>query len=229
MKRIIAFIVLGLFSLNLPAQKIFFPSKEGTKLVYETYDAKGKTTGIIHYTIKEVKYLGDDLDITYLFEMLDAKKEQQYFDEVTVQKRGDVMIVDMGRFLNKAAFPKQEGAGTPSIEVTGNNMELPLAPVPGMTLPNANVNMAMKMGFINLKMSADMTNRKVEAIEEISVKGKSFNAFKITCNINTVVLGVKVNSKCEEWYAYNLGVVKSITYNKKGEVEGSMELIEVIE
>ena len=86
-----------------------------------------------------------------------------------------------------------------------------------------------KMGFINLKMSADMTNRKVEAIEEISVKGKSFNAFKITCNINTVVLGVKVNSKCEEWYAYNLGVVKSITYNKKGEVEGSMELIEVIE
>ncbi len=229
MKRIFVFTLLVIFSLSLSAQKLFFPSKEGTKLTYETYDAKGKTTGKILYTIKEVKKMGDDMDITYKMEMLDAKDEQKFIDEVTIQKRGDQMIIDMSKFINKAAFPQQEGAEAPSVEVTGNNMELPLVPIPGMSLPDANVMMSMKMGFINLKMSANLTNRKVEAIENISVKGKSFNAFKISGDMSTNVLGMKINTHSEEWNAYGIGVVKSVSYNKKGNIESSMELVEIQE
>ncbi len=228
MKRFFVLTLLALFSFSLSAQKIFFPSKEGTKLVYENYDAKGKTTGKVLYTIREVKKTGDDMDITYKIEMLNASEEEQYIDEVTIQKRGDQMIFDMSKFLNKSAFPQQEGAAS-AMEVTGNNMELPLVPVPGTSLSDANVQISMKMGFINLKMSANVTNRKVEAVEEISVKGKSFNAFKITSDISSNVLGVKVNAKSAEWYAYNLGVVKTVNYNKKGEIESTMELVEIVE
>jgi hypothetical protein len=229
MKRYLLLMVVILASLTLSSQNIFFPSKEGTRLTYENYDKKGKPTGKVLYTIKEVKKMGSDMDITYQIEMLDAKEEQQYIDEVTIKKRGDQMIFDMSKFINKAAFPQAEGGAAPAMEVTGNNMELPLVPVPGMSLPDANVQISMKMGFINMKMSANVTNRKVEAIEEINVKGRSFNAFKLTSDVNSVVLGVKVNSKSAEWYAYNLGVVKSVSYNKKGEVESSMELIDISE
>ena len=229
MKRLFLLTAVMLFAMVLSSQNIFFPSKEGTRLTYENYDKKGKPTGKVLYTIKEVKKMGDDMDITYKLEMLDAKEEQQYLDEITIQKRGDQMIFDMSKFLNKAAFPQEEGGSAPAMEVTGNNMELPLIPVPGMTLPDANVQISMKMGFINMKMSANVTNRKVEAIEEISVNGGSFKAFKISSDISSNVLGVKVNSKSAEWYAYNLGVVKSESYNKKGELESSMELIEIKE
>ncbi len=229
MKRIFVFTLLVIFSLSLSAQKLFFPSKEGTKLTYETYDAKGKTTGKILYTIKEVKKMGDDMDITYKIEMLDAKDEQKYIDEITIQKRGDQMVFDMSKFINKAGFPQQEGAAAPTIEVTGNNMEMPLVPIPGTSLPDASVLMSMKMGFMNLKMSANLTNRKVEAIENISVKGKSFNAFKVTSDMTASVLGMKVNSQNAEWFAYDIGVVKSVSYNKKGNIESSMELVEIQE
>ena len=94
-------------------------------------------------------------------------------------------------------------------------------------LPDASVQISMKMGFINMKMSANVTNRKVEAIEDIPVKGRNFKAFKLTSDVNSNVLGVKVNAKSAEWYAYNIGVVKSESYNKKGELESSMELIDI--
>lgn len=227
MKRILLLTAVLLTAMVIQSQNIFFPSKEGTQLTYENYDKKGKPTGKVMYTIKEVKKMGDDMDITYKIEILDAKEEQQYIDEVTIQKRGDQMIFDMSKFLNKAAFPQQEGGAASAMEVTGNNMEMPLVPVPGMTLPDASVQISMKMGFINMKMSANVTNRKVEAIEDIPVKGRNFKAFKLTSDVNSNVLGVKVNAKSAEWYAYNIGVVKSESYNKKGELESSMELIDI--
>jgi len=228
MKRIILAAFLVVFTLSLPAQKLFFPSKAGTQLTYQSFDKKGKPSGKVKYTIKEVKSNGDDMDITYQIEMLDDKEAQKFMDEVTIQKRGDKMFFDMSNFLDKSAFPQEEG-NPPSFEVTGNNMELPLVPVPGMTLPDASVSISMKLGFINLKMSANVTNRKVESLEEISVKGGTFKAFKITSDVNSTVLGVKVNSRGADWYAYNLGMVKNVSYNKKGEIESSMELIEIQE
>lgn len=228
MKRMLLLTLMFIISLSLPAQKIFFPSKEGTKLTYQNFDKKGKPSGKVKYTIKEIKTNGEDMDITYQIEMLDDKEAQQFLDEVTIQKRGDKMFFDMSKFLDKSAFPQEEGKA-PAFEVTGNNMELPLVPVPGMTLPDANVSISMKLGFMNMKMTANVVNRKVESVEEISVKGGTFKAFKITSDVNSTVLGVKVNTKGADWYAYDLGVVKNISYNKKGEVESSMELIEIRE
>jgi len=60
------------------------------------------------------------------------------------------MYFDMSNFLNKSAF-QQKGEIPPTIEVTGNNMEIPLIPIPGASLPDASVMMAMKMGIRNLK------------------------------------------------------------------------------
>jgi hypothetical protein len=169
---------------------------------------------------------GDHFKVTYQIESLDDKGNKLYLDEVSVRQEGDKMYFDMSNFLNKAAF-QQNGEIPPTVEITGNNMEIPLVPVPGVTLPDANVSMAMKMGFISLKMAVNITNRKVEAIEDISVKGGSFNAFKISGDVSGTVLGIKVNSKSVEWYAYGIGTVKSESYDKKGNLETRMELIEI--
>ena len=132
----------------------------------------------------------------------------------------------MGNFLNKAAF-QQNGEIPAEVEVKGNNMEIPLNPLPGQTLPDANIEMAMIMGFVNMKMSADITNRKVEAIEDISVSGGSFKCYKFSGDINTVAMGIKVQAKSIEWYAKNVGMVKSESYDKKGNLNGRTELVEV--
>ena len=226
MKKLILLTVI-LFGLqSLKAQETFFPTKEGMVLTYKSFDKKEKLSGMMKYTIEKVNISGSDIDFTYLCESLDNKKKLVFKEEITVHQKGDVMYIDMGNFLNKAAF-QQEGTIPATVEVKGNNMEIPLNPSPGQTLPDANIEMAMKMGFINMKMSAAVTNRKVEAIEDISVSGGTFKCYKFSGNVNTVAMGIKVQAKTVEWFAKGIGTVKTESYDKKGELTGRTELVEI--
>lgn len=221
---LITLILFGLQSLK--AQETFFPTKEGMVLIYKSFDKKDKLTGMMKYTIEKVDVNGNNIDFTYLCESLDNKEKLVFKEEITVHQKGDVMYIDMGNFLNKAAF-QQEGTIPASVEVKGNNMEIPLNPSPGQTLPDANIEMAMKMGFVSMKMSAAVTNRKVEAIEDISVSGGTFKCYKFSGDVNTVAMGIKVQAKTVEWFAKGIGTVKTESYDKKGEMTGRTELVEI--
>jgi hypothetical protein len=225
--KTVLFTIITIFSaLIINAQETFFPTKEGMVLTYKSFDKKDKVSGVTKYTIEKVNISGNDIDITYLCEVLDNKEKLVFKEEITVHQKGDVLYIDMGNFLNKAAF-QQEGSIPAEVEVKGNNMEIPLNPVPGQTLPDANIEMAMKMGFVNMKMSADITNRKVEAIEEISVTGGSFKCYKFSGDVNTVAMGIKVQAKTIDWFAKGIGSVKTESYDKKGNLSGRTELVEV--
>ena len=227
MKAITVIILCFILStVVLQAREIFFPAKEGMILTYKSFDKKDKLSGMMRYTIEKVKTNGNDIDITYLCESLDNKEKLVFREEITVHQKDDVMYVDMGNFLNKAAF-QQEGSIPTEVEVKGNNMQIPLNPVPGQTLPDANIEMAMKMGFVNMKMSADITNRKVETIEDISVSGGTFKCYKFSGDVNTVAMGIKVQAKSIEWYAKGVGMVRTESYDKKGNLTGRTELVEI--
>lgn len=221
------FTFITIFSvLIINAQETFFPTKEGMVLTYKSFDKKDKVSGMMKYTIEKVNISGNNIDFTYLCEVLDNKEKLVFKEEITVHQKGDVMYIDMGNFLNKAAF-QQDGEMPAEVEVKGNNMEIPLNPSPGQTLPDASIEMAMKMGFVNMKMSADITNRKVEAIEDITVTGGTFKCYKFSGDVNTVAMGIKVQAKTIEWFAKGIGTVKTESYDKKGNLTGRTELVEV--
>ncbi len=226
MKKLILFTAIILIGVALKAQEIFFPTKEGTVLVYKSFDKKDKETNMVKYTIKHLNINGSDMDITYLVESLDPKEKLVFKEEITIHQKGDKLYFDMSNFINKAAF-QQNGEIPAEIQVTGNNLEVPSNPKPGDVLPDANVEMAMKLGFINMKMSANVTNRKVEAIEDITVKAGTFKGYKFSSEVNSVVMGIKVNSKNTDWYAKGVGIVKTESYDKNGKLQSYMELIEL--
>ena len=225
MKKIIFFTAIILIGITLKAQEIFFPTKEGTILVYKTFDKKDKETSIARYTITHLEINGSDMDITYQIESLDPKEKLVFKEEITIHQKGDKLYFDMSNFVNKAAF-QQNGEIPAEIQVTGNNLEVPSDPKPGDVLPDANVEMAMKLGFINMKMSANVTNRKVEAIEDITVKAGTFKGYKFSSEVNSVVMGIKVNSKNTDWYAKGVGIIKTESYDKNGKLQSYTELME---
>jgi len=225
MKKTLLFTLLLFVIVPLKAQESFFPTKEGTVLIYKMFDKKNKETGTMKYTIKEIVSNGDDMDVTYIVESMDPKGKSQFKEEITMYKKGDVLYYDMGNFINKAAF-QQDGEIPPNIQITGNNMEIPVNPTPGQSLPDANIEIALKMAFVNLKISTSLTNRKVEAVEDITVPAGSFNCYKFTSDVNSSIMGKKITASSVEWYARGLGVVKSESYNKKGELETYMVLVE---
>ncbi len=226
MKKSILFTVIILVTLGLKAQEIFFPTKEGTVLTYKTFDKKDKVTGTMRYTINHLKINGSDMDITYQVESIDPKDKLVFKEEITIQQKGDKIYFDMSNFINKSAF-QQDGTIPVEIEITGNNLEVPSNPNPGDVLPDANVEMALKMGFVNMKMSANVTNRKVEAIEDITVVAGTFKGYKFSCDVNSSVMGLKVNSKNTDWYAKGVGIVKTESYDKNGKLLSRTELIEL--
>jgi hypothetical protein len=226
MKKLLFLNVIILSVMVLKAQETFFPTKEGTVLIYKTFDKKDKHTNTVKYTIKHVNINGSNMDITYLCESIDPKDKPVFKEEITIHQKGDKLYLDMSNFINKAAF-QQDGEIPANIEVTGNNMEIPLNPTPGDILPDANVAMALKMGFVNIKMSANVTNRKVEAIEDITVAAGTFKGYKFSSDVNTVAMGIKVNAKITEWYAKGVGIVKTESYDKNGKFQSRMELIEL--
>jgi hypothetical protein len=226
MKKIFLITAIILFSLVSKSQEIFFPTKEGTVLVYKTFDKKDKVTHLVRYTIKHVNISGSDMDITYLIESLDPNEKLIYNDEITIHKKGDKLYFDMSNFINKAAF-QQNGEMPAEIQVTGNNMEIPSDPKPGDLLPDANVEMGMKIGFINMKMSAQVTNRKVVAIEDITVKAGTFKGYKFSSDVTATAMGIKMKSNNTDWYAKGTGIVKTESYDKNGKLQSYTELIEV--
>lgn len=226
MKKLILFTVMIFFGMAIKAQEIFFPTKEGTVLIYKSFDKKDKETNTVKYTITHLKIDGSDMDITYLVESLDPKEKLVFKEEITIHQKGDKLYFDMSNFINKAAF-QQNGEIPAEIQVTGNNLEVPSNPKPGDVLPDANIEMAMKLGFVNMKMSANVTNRKVEAIEDITVKAGTFKGYKFTSEVNSVVMGMKVNSKNTDWYAKGVGIVRTESYDKNGKLQSYMELIEL--
>ncbi len=226
MKKLLFLVTITFAVVTLKAQDIFFPTKEGTVLVYKTFDKKDKETSTVRYTVKNISNNGGNLDITYLCESLDNKENLVFKEEITIHKKGDVLYLDMSNFINKAAF-QQNGEIPAEIQVSGNNMEIPSNPKPGDILPDANVEMAMKMGFVNMKVAADVTNRKVEGIEDITVPAGNFNCYKFSSDVNSVALGMKVKSKTVDWYSKGIGTVKTESYDKNGKLQSHTELVEL--
>jgi len=225
MKKLFVFTVLILIGMVSNAQEIFFPTKEGTVLVYKTFDKKDKVTNMVRNTIKHVNVNGNNMDITYLCESIDPKDKLLFKEDITIHKKGDKLYFDMGNFINKSAF-QQDGQIPADVEIKGNNMEIPSNPSPGDVLPDANIEMSLKMGFINMKMSAQVTNRKVEAIEDVTVKAGSFKSYKLTSDVNATAMGIKVKTNNIEWYAKGVGIVKTESY-EKGKLLSHTELTEI--
>lgn len=226
MKKLFLLISIVLFGMTLSAQDSFFPTKVGTVLKYQNLDKKGKISGSYKYTITNVNVNGEDLDITYLIENLGAKDELVYKEEITIHQRNGVLEFDMSAYLNKSAF-QQDGQIPSELTITGNSMKVPLHPEPGMTMPDASVLMTMSMGFVKMKMSADVTNRKIEAIEDITVKAGTFNCYRFSADVNATAMGMKVQTKSIEWYTKGIGTIKTESYDTKGKLLSTTELIEV--
>jgi hypothetical protein len=225
MKKVLflAFMFCASFILN--AQLAYFPS-EGTVLTYHNLDKKGKIESKIVYKVESVKQSGENADVTYFVESYGKKDELVFKDRITFKKEGDKLFFDMSNFVNKGAF-QQNGEIPATVEIEGNSLEVPINGTAGQSLPDANMTIASDMGFVKLKMTTNIVNRKVDNIEDLTVPAGTFNCMKISGDVSGKILGMNMSGKSVQWYSSGIGMVKSETYDKKGELSGSMVLVAV--
>jgi len=90
----------------------------------------------------------------------------------------------------------------------------------GDELPDASITVSIKSSGVNMfTMTVWITNRKVEAREEMTTPAGTFDCFKMSYDIETKMM-VKVQSKAVQWFTEDVGMVKSESYNKNGKLVG---------
>ncbi len=228
MKTLFLIATIFLSSMLIKAQEVFFPSKVGVVLEYKNYDNKNSETGTTRYTITKVNKMGNDMDITYIILKMDKDKKVQFDDEITVHYKDDKLHFDMSSIFRQSIL-KEKGELPKNFKISGSDVITPSYLKVADKLPNSHVDMAIKRGIINIKIAINITNRTVEALENITVPAGSFEAFKVNSEMSAKASIINRSSTSTEWLVKGIGMVKSESYNKKGELESYTELVSVQE
>lgn len=202
------------------AQKAFFPIKKGTVLTYVHKNASGKPESYHSMKIEDIQGNESDFTVSYLFTVMDKDKKpvgEPMPCKVGIQ--GDVVTFDLHQMMgNMQQMPVQ-------MEITGVPMQLSANMKEGDAIKDADVTMSADMGIAKMKTTVQMTGGKCVAIEDLAVPAGTFRCHKISQDVSTKVLGRSVSMKSVSWYAVGVGTIRSETFNEKGKITETTELL----
>lgn len=108
------------------------------------------------------------------------------------------------------------------LNITGQIRGIPRYPKVGK-LPDYEFH--FKMSIMSMKVTGQ--GRSIVGTERIQTEAGSFDCFVMEETITTKAMMMKDVEKIKSWYAYGIGLVKEITYDKNGKLISTMILSEV--
>ncbi len=201
--------------------RMYFPIIEGTEMEINNYDHKEKLTGSTLQKISRIEEEGNNMTIHVDHKSFDKKGEQLMEGEFEVRCVDGTFYMDMRNMLDDEALSAYENM---EIEVDANDLAFPSDMDVGGTLPDADITVGITTGGVKMfSMTIFVTNRKVEAKENITTPAGTFECYKVSFDVETKLM-VKILSKTVQWIAEEIGMVRSESYNKKGKLQGYSEL-----
>jgi hypothetical protein len=201
---------------------MYYPDKENTQMEYKQYDKKGGLSGSSVQKITGIKKSAGSIEVSISSESFDAKGKSLGTANLKARCEGGIFYVDMSNYLNQQSTEDYKDM---EMSVEGGNLEMPSVMKAGDMLKDGDMKMAFSSGGMTvMSMSVSITNRKVEAVENLTTPAGTFECYKISYDLATKMMGIGVKMKGVEWYARGVGMVKSETYNKDAKLQGSTVL-----
>ncbi|MCS6929164.1 MAG: hypothetical protein NZM43_06670 [Saprospiraceae bacterium] len=229
MFRFTALLFFGSLCSALQAQtcsEMFDSFRKGVIFEYTSYDKKNRAQTISTHRINSVERIKDTLiahaDVT-IKQAKGGKEIHNY--SMPLKCHQGVLFMSMRSFV-----PIGQMSENPEVqlEIKGGDLTFPNKLKIGQTLPNAEMEVTMRMGKVQMMKNRYLIkDRRVEAEETITTPAGSFNCYKISYNLEYQLFGLQT-MRNEMWYAPPVGTVKSVSFNGKGEVESRMELTQYI-
>ncbi len=213
MKKTIVFAGIILFSSLLTFAQdctFYYPKTQGAKLEFKSFDKKDKLTGSSIQTIKKLSETGNSISALIEAQSFDKKGEDLGKTEFSVKCENGEYFVDMKSFMNAQTMEAYEEM---DVKVKSNNLEIPANLNVGDDLGDGKLEISIySEGIRIMGMTTDITQRKVEAKEEITTEAGTFDCYKITYTL-TVKTMFSVRVEAADWIAEDVGTVKSETYS----------------
>lgn len=215
-------LLLLLFSsgtLQLLAQdcKTAYYFTKGKEIIFVKHDKNGNPAGKEVGTVVEVSEVGNKLTSKY--------KVIKYEAGGKVKEEGTADVVcDNGGVKLGFQIPATDGQKS-----SDASFNYPAGMKPGQALEaNMEMNIKGKTNGKKLDVSFKVANRKVVANEQVKTPAGNFSAVKIQYDMDVKfkVIGIAIPMKLKiyEWYSPGVGLVKSESYNKDGNLEESSVL-----
>jgi hypothetical protein len=202
-----------------PDEYAFFAMKKGMVQVVAQKDAKGKVTSQSRNTITSITGSKNAYAIDYESEILDAKGKPANKDNPLILNYR-VVVANGQLYLDlKSMFGAVDGLA--SVKAAGSIPRIPNNLKAGQTIDDAKA--SARVSFINY--SANWTEGKCEAEEEVTTPAGTFTAFKISQKVNSRVMGIRVDGTMNTWYVKGVGSVKTEMIDRNGKVISSAELV----
>lgn len=186
------------------------------------YDGKGKLTGTSETTVKAVQSAANGfvatMEVNAKNEKGKAVMEARNFD---VSCENGTIKLDIGSMYLNDMAAQMKGM---DVKLSGVGLDIPATLSEGQILSDGDSEIKMGsngMTFMTMKFS--IKNRKVEKKEKITVGAGTYEAYKITYDMDMKVM-FKRSIKAVQWLVPSIGMIKSETYNAKGELEGTTEM-----
>ena len=225
MKVVFLFIVFVFLIQDSFAQtdcKPYLPTDKGTIWEITNYTSKGKVTGKIVYELVDKVEDGNDITFTVKNSTYDKKGEELYTSTFDAKCVNGKFEFDMTYKMDGAALQAYEDM---DIQVDASEFEIPtLDETPGTQLADGTLEVQIGAGGgLGINMTVLVTDRLVEAKENITTPAGTFDCIVLSQKVSTKML-IRINGSSREWYSENIGMVRSESYNKKGKLLGYSEL-----
>ncbi|MEQ9441178.1 MAG: hypothetical protein RIG62_19195 [Cyclobacteriaceae bacterium] len=202
----------------------FYRMEKGSNFHLTYFDKKDKVTGKSESVVMNVKNGGEGLTATVHNKLFDKKDKLLTEGEFEVICAGDRIKIDMDQMLQ--SMEQLKSMENMDTEIETDYIMLPSDLEVGQVLPDSKATIRVKMGSGNANMMSNdiiIKNRKVAAQEEVTTPAGTFDCYKITydTDVNMKVMGMNRTSTYggAEWFARNVGMVKSESYNDKGDLQ----------
>ncbi|MBK9270732.1 MAG: hypothetical protein IPM48_03975 [Saprospiraceae bacterium] len=201
---------------------LYIPHEEGAKWEISNYNDKSKSTGKMAYEIMDVEETDQGLNWTIKTISFNAKNQEQSKNNLVFKCANGIFYFDMKSLMTpeNSAFAKADM----ELSFEGEDLQMPANITIGQSLPDARLKLKVMSGSMILMTSeVRMLNRKILSNEKITTPAGTFDCFKMSYDseVNSILSFKSTNTI---WYAKNVGMVKSESYDKKGNLKAWSEL-----
>ena len=222
-KSILALLTMSLIIDGLHAQtcSFYYPTKEGAVLEYSHYDKKGKLTGTSEQKITTIKKIPGGMEAVIAVKTKDAKGQDVFNQDMNVKCENGIFYFSMDNYIDQSSMSAYKDM---NIEVKGDDLQIPTNLKAGDILNGGSVTMTVENGGMKLmNMTVTISDRKADGIEKVTTPAGTFDCYKISYDATTKMM-ITIHTKGVEWYAKDVGLVKSESYMSNGKLAGSTVL-----
>ena len=130
------------------------------------------------------------------------------------------LFIDMRNYLNQDQMKAFSGY---EMKIESTSLETPSNLSVGQQLKDGSFVMTAEGSAMPMKMTVNITNRKVLAQETITTPAGTFTCYKISSDMAMQTqMGININTKFSsiEWITEKAGAVKTESYDKNGKLVG---------